>query len=512
MDADKLSLKHLLGTKFHPLQPDLILAPEFEVCAVCGYGAGKTYAACVASIRHAARFPGARVLIARKTYDEMVRSTKKTFFDIVERKGLRSLFDRPRVGWDYREGTNYARMNNGSEFIFSNLEADIDKHKNVEYSFIFIDQLEEIDFEVYQILLIRCRAGNVPHKERHVLSVANDEGDNWIRSRFLTYDPPHGRPSKLATRRLVRGSSLHNPHLDAGARAQLFSMPIELQSRYIYANMEAGTSRLIPELSVIDPFEVPRHWPRWVGIDPARSTGVTCAEWITVNPDEQAYKGVAPNAPHFYREYWAQGLDAEIHAKEMLQTNGPHPLRGWTCDRSAWSSSIKSSVHGSLSVGSLYVKAGLPIVPSEGDEWARVMLFLEACKRGLTVSRECPYLIEQAPKYRIKDQIIRGALLGQKELKIKDKQRFHSIDAGGYALSRIPTRVSPVDVRDTQPMYMIGDNVDEASRQHWETELAELPKRRGNESLVSLSMDEDEFNADETYNSKYNTAHEEDLY
>lgn len=514
-DKEKLSLKHLLGPKFHPLQPDLILASEFEVCAVGGMGAGKTYAACVAAIRHAARHPGARVLIARKTYEELIRSTKKQFFDVVQQKGLQSFFVRPK-SWDYREGTQYARMVNGSEFVFSNLEADIDKHKNVEYSYIFIDQLEEIDFEVYQILLLRCRASNVPHRERHVVSVANDEGDNWIRQRFLTFELPHGRPGRNASRLLIRGSSLDNPHLDAGARAQLFSLPIELQSRYVYATMDAGSSRLIPELRIIDPFTIPRHWPRWAGVDPARSTGVTCAEFITVNPDEQAYSGVAPNAPHIYQEYWVEGRDAEIHALELLRLAGPIKLRGWTMDRTAWSTGIQSSKHGSLSVGNLYVKAGLPGIPSEGDEWARVLLFLEAHKRGLTVASNCTQLIRQAPNYRIQGQVIREGMLGDKGLKIKDKQRFHSVDAGGYALSRIPTRVTPVDLRQEQPYFFVGENIDDASKKHWELELATLPRRRGNESVITTAMDEQEFNQEqaegELGNPGWQGGQDEELY
>lgn len=492
MADQKLSLLNLLGAKYHPLQPELILASEFEVCSVGGFGAGKTYAACVAAIRHAAKFPGARVLVGRKTYEELIRSTKKTFFDIVERKGLRSYFDRPRGGWDYREGTNYARMTNGSEFIFSNLEGDIDKHKNVEYSYVFIDQVEEIDFEVYQILLIRCRASNVPHHERHVVSVANDEGDNWIRQRFLTYEQPHGRPSRNATRRLVRGSSLLNPYLDPGARAQLFAMPVELQARYIFARMDAGTSRLIPELRIVPAIEIPRHWPRWVGVDPARSTGVTCALWVTVNPDEQPYKGIAPNAPHFYDEYWQEGREVEKVATDLILQTGPHKLRGWTVDRTAWAAGINSSAHGTLSVGGLYVKAGLPATQSEGDEWARVMLFLEAYKRGLTVSERCHNLIRQAPRYRIQGQVIREGVLGEKGIKIKDKQRFHAVDAAGYALSRIPTRVSPVDLREVTDFFVMGEGIDEGSKRHWEQELAALPRRKGRESLATIAWDEED--------------------
>jgi hypothetical protein len=448
-------------------------------------GAGKTYAACVAAIRHAAKFPGARVLIARFTYDELIKSTKHLFFEIVKQKGLERYFVKPKT-WDVREGTNYARMANGSEFFFSNLDKSIDKHKNVEYSFVFIDQLEEIDFEIYQILLLRCRLTAAPASERHVLSVANDEGDNWIRQRFLTFEAPHGRPTATASRKLVRGSSLENPHLDEGVRAQYMMLPQELQRRWVYALMEAGSSRLIPDFKILEPFNVPAHWPRWLGIDPARSSGVTCGLWVTVNPDKEEFHGVKPNAPHFYAEYWAEGRDAELHADAIRQVSYPIAPRAQVMDRTAWTSSFQSKKFGSICVADLYVQAGLPVVPSAGDEWTRVMLFINAHRRGLTVSKACSNLLRQGPSYRLKGQITDSG----KPLKIASKAKYHSVDAGGYALALIPTKVVAVDTREIRQAFDISENVDRGSRIHWEEFVRHLPMRRGNESVVTMGMDE----------------------
>lgn len=480
-----MSLSHLLGEKFHPLQPQMILAPEFEVCAVGGMGAGKTYAACIAAIRHAMRFPHARVLIARFTYDELIKSTKHLFFEIVRNKGLEKYFVRPKL-WDVREGTNYARLTNGSEFFFSNLDRSVDKHKNVEYSFVFIDQLEEIDFEVYQILLLRTRLNVCPPSERHVMGVANDEGDNWIRERFLTYGAPHGRPTAGASRRLVRGTSLQNPHLDAGVRAQFLTLPQEIQNRWVYANMDAGSSRLIPDFRVVEPFEIPAHWPRYVGIDPARSSGVTAAEWVTVNPDGEVYEGVLPNAPHFYTEYWREGRDAEEHSNAIRDQDFPHIPRSMIMDRTSWTASFQSKKLGNISVADLYVQSGLPIIPSSGDAWTRVMLFVNAHRRGLTVSSACPNLMRQGPQYRLKGQMGDTG----KPLRIAFKASFHSIDAGGYALSHVPTTVRPVSIHDTRTAFSIRTDIDDGSYRHWKQFQDALPRMRG-QSLVTTGYDDD---------------------
>jgi hypothetical protein len=495
--AEKLSLSHLLGKDYNQLQKDLILAQEFEVAAVTGMGAGKTFALCVAAFRHCMKFPGANALISRLTFRELVDSTKRQFFELVDTKDLNEFIVLPKR-WDYREGTNMVRFTNGSEITFANLEPGrLDKLKNIEYSWIGIDQAEEIGFDTYQILLFRCRLNAVPGNERKVISIANDEGDNWLRRRFLTFEQPHGRPTARATRRLLRSSSLDNPHLDEATRALYLSMPKEIQARYVYATMDAGSTRLIPDFRSIPGFEPPAHWPRFLGVDPARSTGVTCAIWVAVNPDETEYKGVKPNAPFIYREYWSEGRNAEDHAKAILDLTGPYPCRGRVMDRSAWSTTSLSKKSGSVNVAQMYINAGLGVAPSDGDEWARVALFLAAHKRGLVISEDCQNLRRQGPEYRVRGQAVFDHTGAAKNLKIVGKQHFHTVDAGGYALSVIPTRVAANDLSQVEDAYQIAPSLDRHSRLHWEADLAQWPKHKGRESIITSGLD-DEFQMDET--------------
>jgi len=498
--AEKLTLSYLLGKDYNHIQADLILSPAYEVAAVTGMGAGKTYALCIAALRHAAKWPGANVLVSRLTYREMVDSTKRQFYEMVESKGLRELFVKPQR-WDYREGTNHCRLVNGSEIHFTNLEpGKLDKIKNLEFSLICIDQAEEIGYDTYQILLLRCRLNAVPPGERHVISIANDEGDNWIRRRFLTFEQPHGRPKADATRQLLRGSSLDNPHLDEGARAQLLALPDEVQSRYVFATMAAGSTRLLPDFREIESFEPPAHWPRFLGVDPARSTGVTCAIWIAVNPDEKEYREVKPNAPYIYREYWSEGREAEVHAKAIEVATGPYRCKGRVMDRSAWSATLLSKKKGFISVAQLYIGQGLGVAPSSGDEWARVGLFQEAQRRGLVVASACKNMLRQGPEYRVKGQAVFDHTGVAKALKIVGKQHFHSVDAAGYALGTIPTKVVAVDTRLTKDVYDIPDHLDRQSQLHWEEERRNLPypRVRDGEPVITEGFDEETFHQEET--------------
>lgn len=510
-----LSLRHLLGDKFHPLQPQLILGREFEIMAVGGMGAGKTYAACVAAFRHAAKYPGARVLIGRFTYEEMVKTTKWAFFELIHNKNLEKYFIKP-AKWDYREGTHYCRLVNGSEIMFSNLDKSVDKHKNVEYSMVVIDQVEEIAYATYQILMLRCRLTVCPPEERHIIGIANDEGDGWIRDRFVEYNDPHGFPDALLGRRLILGSSLDNPHLDEHTKRSYLLLPDALRERWVFATMKGGNNRLIPAIPQIEPFAIPRHWPRYMGIDPARSEGVTCAEFVTVNPDRRAYHGVEPNAAHIYAEYWGEHREIEDHVADLLRIRGPHHFKAMVMDQTTWATAVKSKKVGTLSIAQLYVNAGLPVVPSMGDEWTRVSLYINTLKRGLTISTDCKHLIEQAPKYRVKGQKAANPLdpTGFTELKIVAKAKYHSIDAGGYALSQLPARAQSVEIRPiTDAIHIDRESLDDASIRHWDMVNADLPKRRGRESLVTAGFDEVEFFAEDRQVDPYESfrSPEEDL-
>jgi hypothetical protein len=477
---ERLTLKYLLGDKYNPKQVEFIKAPEFEVSWVGGIGAGKTFAMCIDAFKHAATFSRAKVLMGRRTIEELYRNPKPAFFEIMKKKGLVPFFSHPKT-WDYREGTNYCRLITGAEIIFSNLD-DADKFKNIEYTSVYVDQLEEIDFDVYDMLLLRCRSSHVPPQHRHVKSAANDEGDNWVRKRFLTYEPPHVRSTEpLAQRKLIRGNSFENPHLDPGAVAQLKAMTASKQSRYVFANMDGQSSDVLPKLIVVPPIAIPAHWPRWVGVDPARSTGITCAEWVTVNPDKEKHGPILPNAPHFYKEYWSEDREAETHAVAIMN-NENRRVQKIVMDASSWAGTIKSNKYGTLSVADLYVRAGLPCTPSTGDQWTRVLLFLEASRRGMTVSEDCRNLIRQAPQYRTDDL---------QQRRIVAKARYHAVDAGGYALSHLPIRASALDLRILGPAYEI-QTTDPTSVAHWERELSMLPFRKGRESLVTPGLDEEE--------------------
>ena len=159
-------------------------------------------------------------------------------------------------------------------------------------------------------------------------------------------------------------------------------------------------------------------------------------------------------------------------------------------DHSAWSSTSLSKKSGSISVAGLYLQAGLGVAPSSGDEWARVSLFLQAQTRGLVISEDCHNLRRQGPEYRVRGQAVFDYTGTAKNLKIVGKQHFHTVDAAGYALSIIPTKVTPNDLSKLTDAYQLSETLDRHSRLHWEADLAMQPKFKGRESVITQDMEE----------------------
>src|SRR5574341_82908 len=191
-------LSDLLGDTPAPIQLDLLNCKEFEIGLISGFAAGKTRGICAAAIAHGVKYPNAKVLIGRKTYQEMMNTTKQPFFNMAEKLQKAGWFTKP-TQWNYREGTHHARLINGSQFIFSNLDDPI-KFRNEEYSMVVVDQAEEITEEIWEILIARIRWDRVPPEAWTAVAAANDNGHNWVWRRFVDFPEKHAAQSYRCTK------------------------------------------------------------------------------------------------------------------------------------------------------------------------------------------------------------------------------------------------------------------------------------------------------------------------
>jgi len=476
-------LSDLLGATPAPVQLQILGTREFEVGLITGFAAGKTRGIVAAAIHHAVKYPQAKILLGRKTYAETVNTVKQPFFMMADPLHRAGWFVRP-LRWDYREGTNHARLTNGSQFFFSNLDDPV-KFRNEEYSMILVDQAEEIPEELWETLTGRIRWPKVPPTAWQAIAAANDRGHNWMWRRFVDLPAKHalnplactkdrycvffeGHPDEegvprlglpCSTRRFFHGTTLDNQHnLSPRYLSTLLAHPPQWQRHFIYATMEGGSGRLLPDPVVIDHFEPPVHWPKYRAIDHALNSPACCL-WFAVNNDGAAHRGIMPGSIYVYREYWADHSSVDQHASRIKILSGREQYAGTVIDRSTFHLTQSRQGGGRVSVADLYAEEGLFCSPSVGDPFARVERIVTAGRRGLTVSRACPHVIEQMPEYEAEQK-------PDGTYKITAKSSYHSIDALGYGLMIIPNETGDMEIGEERPDYIRNPSPDTATARH----------------------------------------------
>ena len=108
-----------------------------------GAGAGKSWLGCVWQIHRRTTFPGTRGFIGRQTLRALEDSTMKTYFDTLERMGLKS-----GEAWTYNAQSHNLTFNNGSEQHFRHMsympsDPDYNRFGSTEYTDAFVDEAPE---------------------------------------------------------------------------------------------------------------------------------------------------------------------------------------------------------------------------------------------------------------------------------------------------------------------------------------------------------------------------------
>lgn len=178
-----------------------------------GFGSGKSLALYIKLIILCKCFPGNRVLLGRKTLSDIDRAVLPELFQLI-----------PASWYEHRVKDGLINFNNGSQIILFGLDAmqsggiqDIKKAqqklKSLNLGHYFIDQLEEVEFDVFEVLNSRLRRNEVPFRQGNMTSnPANfwayhqfKQGQKW--SGEVWIDNPQSKS------KLYESSMLRNPYL-----------------------------------------------------------------------------------------------------------------------------------------------------------------------------------------------------------------------------------------------------------------------------------------------------------
>jgi phage terminase large subunit len=256
--------------------------------------------------------PGARALFARKTLTSLTSSTLVTFRKFVAaeaiRSGLVSFY-----GGSQQEPAAF-RYANGSVIVVGSLEKSM-RLLSTEYDLAFVDEAVETDPDDLDIIVTRLRHGRLSYQQlimctnpggpTHHLKVRCDTG----RTRML-YSRHEDNPRLYQDGEWTEYGKTYLTRLDTlvGVRYQ------RMRHGLWVASENAVYDEFSPAEHVIDRFEVPADWTRFISID-LGYVHPTVVGWWATDPEGRLY---------LYREIYTTRKTVDVIAKEMLKVmRGP---------------------------------------------------------------------------------------------------------------------------------------------------------------------------------------------
>jgi PBSX family phage terminase large subunit len=341
-----------------------------------GAGTGKSRACLEKLHLQAIKYAGMRGAIIRKTRESLTHSAIETY----EREVMT-----PPESIPYNHEDQEYRYPNGSKIIVGGMDK-ASKVMSSQYDTIYVQEGTELAEEEADILTTRLRNGVIPYQQ--LIVDCNPSGpDHWI-NQWCIHE------------RAVRLHSVHedNPKVTPEYLAQLDRL-----TGYLYRRLRLGEwcgaegmffAEWDERLLSCEPFDIPRDWLRWVGIDYGFAD--PCAVlWAARNPEE-------PYHVYLYRELYAKGLRDEQQAKAIVRAAQGERIAQYVADPSVFN---KRNEQNRPSIAKVYWTNGLR--PLTGGVNSRTMGW-QVVRRALAVDEDrrprlqvmkgrCPNLMRTMP-------------------------------------------------------------------------------------------------------------------
>lgn len=361
-------------------------------------GGGKSEWALHRANRLSLKHPGHKTLALRRTFPRLRDS-------LIERSLER--FDTSQAR--YHSGEKVWKYANGSKITFGycDNEEDVSQYLSTEYDLIIFDELTEFTERMFTKIRSRCRTRMVKRRmgvRPHVIAMTNPGqiGHVWVKRYFVTatdygqsivtYDLGDGYTRTAA---FVPAKVSDNPHIDPDYVRNLRSMDEVSQRQYLHGDWDVFEGQFFTEfdrgIHVIEPFAIPKEWPRATGIDYGYTNPMACL-WAAFDQDGR---------PIVYRELYETKLTPGQQANRILAASNTARERITynVLDPSCWAKTgIGDSIHDQYRREGLACKRAMN---ARRDGWARVREFLkldEEGKPGILFFETCSELLRTLPE------------------------------------------------------------------------------------------------------------------
>lgn len=350
-------------------------------------GGGKTWASSRKAIGGALRWPGIKILMIRREYDDMRNSLIEPMLAIL-----------PQEIATYNGTLNIIYFVNGSTIKFGNMPgygaAVAGKYQGQEYDWIFMEEATQFTEQEFRGLGACLRGVNKIPKRFYLTCNPGGVGHHWVKRLFVSREFRDGEnPADYC---FIKATVEDNKDLMESSPdyvQALDLLPEDIRNAHRYGDWDAlaGTyfSEFRPELHTCKPFRIPDEWPRYRAFD--YGLDMFACLWIAVDFSGRCY---------VYREYCESDLVVSDAARVMRACTPAEERVSFTiAPPDMWNRQKDSGKN----MAELFMQNGIGLLKASNSRiqgWLvlkELMKLRKDGKPGLIIFSDCKSLIEFLP-------------------------------------------------------------------------------------------------------------------
>lgn len=292
-----------------------IACKDKEVIFFGASGTGKSRAALEKLYMSALKYPGMRGAIVRKFRSTITQSALVTFDQLVCVPGDGVKFNTVKQEYLFK---------NGSQIVVAGLDDPV-KVLSTEFDIIYVQECTEIDESTWELLTTRLRWNHMPYQQ--LIGDCNPDSErHWIKQREkakkLTLLQSMHKDNPMWWNELEQDWTVAGEDYISKLRA----MSGHMRERFFEGKWVGAEGLIYTEYNtkrnLIDPFPIPKDWPRYLAVDFGYRNPFVC-QWWAMDNDGRLY---------LYRELYQTGLPVEDAAHQIFELNKNEPIKAVICD------------------------------------------------------------------------------------------------------------------------------------------------------------------------------------
>lgn len=257
-------------------------------------GGGKSWCVRTKAKILAAKYPGIKICIVRKTYPELTANHIKPLTKEIQKEMAR-----------YNDSKKEFRFANGSEIIFRYLDTDkdLDRFQGTEFDILFLDEATQFSEDQYKMLIACVRGVNDFPKRVYITCNPGGVGHQWVKRLFI--DRIYNTGEEPEEYSFIQAGVRDNKALmemQPDYIKQLEALPPKIREAWLNGSWDVYMGQFFEDFynfpdhyadrvgtHVIDPFEIPDGWKIYRSFDWGYNKPFSCG-WWAVDYDGVAYR------------------------------------------------------------------------------------------------------------------------------------------------------------------------------------------------------------------------------